>query len=282
MNMRFLIRMHIRFLMIVGLVLLTTNIFSQNPNLHIYLCFGQSNMEGQGKIEAQDSVVNIRFKVMQSIDCPNLGKTKGNWYTAIPPICQCYSGLSPADYFGRTMLANLPDSVSVGIINVAVGGCDIRLFDKDLFQEYDSTYAEDWFTNKIKAYQGNPYMHLMHLAKLGQKDGIIKGVLLHQGETNTGDSLWPMYVKKIYNDILIDLSLEAESVPLLAGEVFSGEGNCCSTMNPIINLLPATIPTSHVVSSMGCSGQDDAHFNSEGYRELGKRYAEKILSLIGY
>ena len=238
-------------------------------------------MEGQGTIEAQDTIVNSRFKVFQALDCPNLGREKGKWYTAVPPTCQCYSKLSPTDYFGRTMVENLQDSITVGIINVSVAGCDIRLFDKDMYRDYDSTYKESWFTSKIADYEGNPYKYLIDLAKLAQKDGVIKGILLHQGETNTGQIEWLSYVKKIYHDMLTDLSLNAESVPLLAGEVLSTEGNCCSAMNSIIDQLPDSVPTAHVISSAGCPGQDEAHFDSEGYRKLGKRYAIQMLSLMG-
>lgn len=272
-----------RITLFTGVLFVSLNLLAQHDsNFYIYLCFGQSNMEGQGKIEPQDTLVDSRFQVMQAMDCPNLNKETGNWYPAIPPLCQCYSGLSPADYFGRTMLENLPDNVRIGVINVAIGGCDIRLFDKDLYLDFDSTYAEDWFTSKIKAYDGNPYGRLIELAKKAQQSGVIKGILLHQGETNTGDTLWPAYVNKIYNDMLADLSLNASSVPLLAGEVLTTPGNCCSAMNAIINKLPETVPTAHVISSEGCGGMDYAHFDSEGYRILGKRYAEKMLSLMGF
>lgn len=271
-----------KLILLTASLLITMKVFAQDPDFYIYLCFGQSNMEGQGKIEEQDKNVDSRFRVMQSFDCTNPDRPKGTWRTAVPPLCHCMSGLSPADYFGRTMVEKLPESIKVGVINVAIGGCDIRLFDKNLYQHYDSTYPEAWFIDIIKAYEGNPYKHLIDLAKLAQKDGVIKGILLHQGESNTGDTQWPAYVKKIYNDMLTDLSLSADSVPLLAGEVLSVPGNCCSAMNPVINSLPATIPTSHVVSSEGCTGQDNAHFDSEGYRELGRRYALKMISLPGY
>ena len=274
--------MNPRIFLLIGLFLFTTNGFTQDPNFYIYLCFGQSNMEGQGTIEQQDRTVDSRFQVMQALDCSNLGRTKGKWYPAVPPLCQCWSGLSPADYFGRTMVANLPDSIKVGVINVAVGGCDIRLFDKDIYQDYDSTYTESWFLNKVKNYEWNPYQYLIDLAQLAQQDGLVKGILLHQGETNTGDTQWPTYVKKIYDDMLTDLSLDADSVPLLAGEMLSAEGNCCSSMNTIINRLPDVIPTAYVISSNGCTAKDNAHFNSAGYRELGKRYAVQMLSLMGY
>jgi len=267
---------------VFSLVALTSiNLNAQNPNFYIYICFGQSNMEGMGIIEAQDQTVNSRFRVLEALDCPNLDRVKGKWYTAVPPTCQCYSKLSPADYFGRTMVANLPDSITVGIITVAIGGCDIRLFDKDMYQDYDSTYKESWFTSKVANYKGNPYKYLIDLAKSAQKDGVIKGILLHQGETNNGQTQWPSYVQKIYNNMLNDLSLKANSVPLIAGEVLATGTNCCAGMNTIIDKLPETIPTAHVVSSAGCVGQDIAHFNSEGYRKLGKRYAIKMLSLMG-
>lgn len=252
-----------------------------DPNFYIFLCFGQSNMQGAASIENQDKTVDSRFKVFQTLNCTNPSRNKGTWYTAVPPTCQCNSGLSPADYFGRTMVANLPDSITVGIINVSVAGCDIRLFDKDIYEGYTSTHSGEWFTSIINGYEGNPYQYLINAAKLAQHDGVIKGILLHQGETNTGQQQWPAYVKKIYADILQDLSLDANGVPLLAGELFSGEGNCCSSMNSIIRKLPETIPTAHVISSSDCTGQDNAHFDAAGYRMLGERYGLKILSLLG-
>ncbi|HLP05117.1 MAG TPA: sialate O-acetylesterase [Paludibacter sp.] len=273
-------KLFLKLFLLAGFFLFSSTSFSRNPNFHIYLCFGQSNMEGQGAIEAQDRTVDSRFKVLQSLDCT--GRTKGVWYTAIPPLCQCNTGLSPADYFGRTMVKYLPDSITVGVINVAVGGSDIRLFDKDLYQNYDSTYTDEWFLSKIRSYGGNPRKHLMDLAKLAQQDGVIKGILIHQGEANSGDSKWPSYVKKVYEDMLSELSLSADTVPLLAGEVLSEPGSCCGTwMNPVINKLPMTIPTAYVISANGLTGQDPAHFNSASYRTFGIRYATKMLSLMG-
>lgn len=266
---------------VVGLFLLNINSSAQDKNFYIFLCFGQSNMQGAAKIESLDTTVNNRFKVFQAQDCPSLNRRKAEWRTAVPPLCQCNSGLSPADYFGRTLVANLPDSITVGIINVSVAGCDIRLFDKDIHMDFDSTYKDNWFTSLVASYDGNPYQYLISLAKLAQKDGVVKGILLHQGETNNGQEQWPSYVQKIYNDMLADLSLNADSVPILAGELLAADGNYCSGMNPIIRKLPEVIPTAHVISSEGCSGFDNAHFNAEGYRELGRRYGEKMLKLLG-
>jgi hypothetical protein len=270
--------------MIVVFILSGKNTFSQDKNFYIFLCFGQSNMEGNARIEAQDTInVNNRFQVMETIDCPNLNRSKGNWYTAVPPLCRCHTGLTPADYFGRTMVANLPGKVKVGIINVSIGGCKIELFDKNNYQNYMET-APQWMKGMVKEYDGNPYGRLVEMAKLAQKDGVIKGILIHQGESNTNDSLWPKKVKVVYDNLINDLDLNPENVPFLAGElVNTDQGGACSGMNSIISTLPQTISNSYVIPSIGCEGvKDHLHFSAAGYRELGKRYATKMLSILGY
>jgi hypothetical protein len=269
-------------LLLVAMLLVTGTSFSQDKKFYIFLCFGQSNMEGNAKAEAQDSTVDSRFQVLEAVNCPNINKEKGKWYTAVPPLCRCRTGLTPADYFGRTLVANLPKDVRVGVINVAVGGCKIELFDKDNYQSYITT-APDWMKNMINEYDGNPYARLVEMAKLAQKDGVIKGILLHQGESNTGDSTWPRKVKGVYDNLLHDLNLKSNSVPLLAGELVDAEqGGACASMNKIIATLPKTIPNSYVISSEGCKQRGDKlHFTAEGYRKLGERYGAQMLSLLG-
>ena len=260
------------------------NAFSQDSNFHIYLSFGQSNMEGSAKFQPQDTIgIDKRFQVLEAVDCPNLGRVKGQWYTALPPLCRCKTGLSPADYFGRTMVQNLPKNIKVGVVNVAIGGCKIELFAKDNFQPYVAT-APDWMLNMIKEYDGNPYQRLVDMAKIAQKAGVIKGILLHQGESNTGDTLWPAKVKAVYDNLLKDLGLAAGSVPLLAGEMVPiDQKGACASMNKIIATLPQTIARSYVIPSSGCEGvADKLHFSAAGYRELGRRYAAKMLALQGY
>ena len=97
-----------------------------DPNFHIYLCFGQSNMEGNAKIEAQDRQnISTRFRMMAAVDMNNTGRKKFQWYAAVPPLCREWTGLTPADYFGRALVEQLPEEIKVGVINVAVGGASI-------------------------------------------------------------------------------------------------------------------------------------------------------------
>lgn len=273
-----------RIFLIVLFALLGFRASAQDKNFYIFLCFGQSNMEGNAKIEPQDTVnVNSRFQVLEAVDCPSLNRKMGQWYTAVPPLCRCRTGLTPADYFGRELVANLPEKVRIGVINVAVGGCKIELFDKDHYESY-TTNVPGWMKNFINEYGGNPYARLVEMAKLAQKDGVIKGILLHQGESNTGDTLWTKKVKVVYDNLMHDLNLKPKKVPLLAGEtVNTDQDGKCASMNKIIATLPQTIKNAHVISSAGCTDSaDNLHFNAAGYRELGKRYATQMLTLLGH
>jgi hypothetical protein len=256
---------------------------AQDPNFYIFICFGQSNMEGQGAIEAQDTTVDDRFQVFQAVDAPKLGRTRHHWYPATAPLCREGTKLGPADYFGRTLVANLPAKIKVGVINISVAGCKIELFQHASYKAYATT-APTWMEGIIKEYDGDPYQYLVDTARLAQKDGVIKGILLHQGESNTGDKQWPLKVKGIYDSLMTDLQLKPESVPLLAGEMVNADHQgACASMNTIIAQLPQTIPNSFVISSKGLDcWPDRTHFTAAAYREFGERYAQTMLPLLGY
>lgn len=254
--------------------------YCQDKNFHIYVCFGQSNMEGHSKFEDQDTLVNNRFYSLQAVDCPDLNRKKGEWYLAKPPITRCNTGLTPADYFGRTLVENLPDSIRIGIINVSIGGCHIQLFDKDSVTNYVHR-APNWMKGMLASYDNNPYDRLVEMGKIAQQTGVIKGILLHQGESNTGDQDWPNKVSRVYHNLLKDLALREEETPLLAGELLAADqGGKCASMNTIIQTLPQTLRNAHIVSSKDCEGvADGLHFSAAGYRQLGINYAKVALAL---
>jgi len=255
-----------------------------DPNFHIYLCFGQSNMEGNAVAEAKDkSYVDPRFMMMACVNQTNAKRTKGKWYTAYPPLCREMNfgvNLTPADYFGREMVANLPEDIKVGVLNVAVGGASIDLFDEDKCANYISKQA-DWFQGYCAAYNNNPYRTLVTLAKRAQQKGVIKGILFHQGCTDNGQKDWPVRVKRVYIRLLNDLGLNEEEVPMLIGEtLYQDKGGICWGHNQIIAKMASVIPNSYVISAQGLSGSDDFHFTAEGYRELGRRYAQQMLQIL--
>lgn len=253
-----------------------------DPNFHIYLAFGQSNMEGNSKdFNATDKVANPRFQILSAVTCSSPARTKDQWSAGIAPVARCNTGLTPVDYFARTLVDSLPSSVRIGIVQVAVAGSKIEGFNPSTYASYYASEAT-WMQNIVKEYGGNPYARLVAMAKTAQKSGIIKGILLHQGESNSGDASWPTKVNAIYTSLLKDLGLQAKQVPLLAGElVNSDQGGACAGHNAIIAKLPQTVPTSYVISSKGCpAASDKLHFTSDGYRTLGKRYAVQMLKLL--
>lgn len=269
---------------LILLFLIVTNVFGQeqkpDPKFFIYLCIGQSNMEAGARPEEQDSEpVNLRFQMLSAVDMPLMERTMGNWYVANPPLNRAENNMGPVDFFGRTMVANLPEEYRVGVINVSVAGAKIELWEKNTYKAYLDD-AEKWMQDICKQYEGNPYQRLVDMAKLAQKEGVIKGLLIHQGESNSTDPEWCNKVKGIYDNLIEDLNLDSADFFTLAGELKRvEEGGACAGFNTnILAYLPTVLPNSYIISSKGCKGVDDAfHFNIEGFRELGKRYAIQML-----
>ena len=256
-----------------------------DPNFYIYICFGQSNMEGNAQWEAQDVGVDPRFQMLATCNFNNPKRTMGNWYTAECPIVSPDGKLGPSDYFGRTMVQELPDK-KIGVIAVAMGGSPIEMFDKDLYEQKMKDNPNEWWVTLAKRhYGGNPYGRIIEMAKKAQEVGVIKGILLHQGCSNNGDEKWPGMVKKIYKDMLRDLGLKASDVHIFVGETeYEDMGGGCSWHNHVVAKIPEVIPTGHVLSADGIPGNgvDPWHFSAAGYRTFGKRYAEKVLDVMNH
>jgi hypothetical protein len=109
---------------------------------------------------------------------------------------------------------------------------------------------------------GSKYNWIVSRAKSAQqRGGVIEGILLHQGESNNGQSDWPNKVSTLISDLKKDLGLG--DVPVLAGELlYSGS---CAGHNTQINRLPSMINNCYVISASGLSGDPSdvwgLHFN---------------------
>ena len=267
-----------RFILALAALSLGLQAFAQgpDPDFHIYLCFGQSNMEAGARPAPQDEGFNDpRFQFMAAVDMPRYGREKGHWYTATPPICREGNNLGPVDFFGRKMIENLPPNIRVGVINVSVAGAKLELWDKDAYKEYIDN-ERDWMKAIVAQYGGSPYHRLLEIARIAQKDGVIKGMLLHQGESNPDDAAWPGRVKKIHDDLCAELGLNPDDIPLLAGELKYAEvdGVCAAFNDVVLPHLPEVMPNAHIISALGCeSTGDQFHFSTEGMRLMGYRMA---------
>ena len=269
---------------------LTLNAQKPDPDFFIYLCFGQSNMEAGARPAEQDEGFNDpRFQFMAAVDMPRFQRERNHWYTAVPPICRETNNMGPVDFFGRKMIEVLPEKYKVGVINVSVAGAKLELWDKDACEEYLAMEAADpsrsWLVDMAKLYGMNPYQRLMETAREAQKYGVIKGMLMHQGESNPDDPEWPGRVKKIHDDLCADLGLDPDTIPLLAGELKYAEqdGVCAAFNDVVLPNLPKVMPNAYIISALGCeSTGDQFHFSTEGMRLMGYRMADKMLQLQGF
>ena len=269
-----------------------------NPNFHIYIAYGQSNMAGNGDIvPAEDQEKYSEKFLMLASHSANAKERSGTttqsikmgeWYPAIPPMFHAFEKLSPADYFGRAMVDSLP-GVTVGIIPVAIGAVSIRAFDKDQYQDYFANDGKDivnW--GWTKDYDNNPPGRILELAKKAKEVGVIKGFIFHQGESDGTDANWRKTVYKTYKDIIDALELDENEVPFVAGELMndptgnSGKGSCCYSKNGGIAELKNNFKKFGLASSKDLqgNGKDPYHFNRESVIELGRRYCSEMLKLI--
>ena len=299
-------------------------------DFHIYIAFGQSNMVGylgppigrDGNSGADTKWVGNNgfdtppknFVVMAAANNDSLpyGRKMGQWYPAVPPLNRAGNGINPADFFGRTIAEAVADKgIKVGVIMVAVDGVQINMFSPDLdgFKNYiTSRVDQSWERQQGHAYVDTsvqnpiptsdfvtvdyPYKRLVDLAKKAQQEGVIKGIIMHQGESGvqegTGD--YNKYVRKIYDSLCNDLGLEAGKVPFLAGEPVREDSLNINLIRSIPDAFTDIPNTAFVISSEGLTGwepgsQEDwgnrrIHFSLEGYKELGERYGQKMLELL--
>ena len=281
-------------LWLVGGVLMLATLASAapNPNFHIYIAYGQSNMAGNGDIvPSEDQAQAPKNFIMLASHTANAkdrsGSTtqsikEGEWAAAIPPMFHAFENLSPADYFGRAMVDSLP-GVTVGIIPVAIGAVSIRAFDKDQYQAYfngDGKDIKSW--GWINDYGGNPPGRILELAKKAKEVGVIKGFIFHQGESDGTDANWRKTVYKTYKDIIDALDLDENEVPFVAGELLQEGNNCCGSKNGGIAELRNNFKKFGLASSKGLqgNGKDPYHFGRAGVIELGRRYCSEMLKLI--
>ena len=285
--------------------------------LHVFIAFGQSNMQGPGTIRPQDRAgASDRWLVMNVVAGRYAGvnRTPGRWYRAVPPLIipdnslnhwtnTFTIGLGPLDYFGRTLAENTPDNVAIGVIAVAHGDLALASFHRTRAEEYfapgsggegreanrPSTTERSGWTRYRNAGYASLYDAIIANARIAREQGgIIKGIIFHQGESGRGltYTTWHEMLREIYDDILADLGLEPNSIPILLGQMWNGgtgPGGMLNADNRIQNYIPNAWVISTAGLTQGRVGRDqpdNIHFGSADLEGLGKRYAEKILDLI--
>lgn len=243
-----------------------------DPNFHIYLLIGQSNMEGAPRAEAADLVEDPRIKVLAYQNNVRLGRKYNEWAVAKPPLHSHYQGVGPGDYFAKTLIKKMPANVTIGLVPLGINGVDIDFFLKGVV----STRRAEFKIPPDNAWDG-AYDWVISRAKEAQKYGVIKGILFHQGESDSGKRNWQAKVKKMVEALRADLNIP--DAPIIIGEMMHGGG--AESHNLIVANTVKSTPNAWLVTTEGLAGQDRWHFNLEAQRELGRRYALKMMEALG-
>ena len=234
----------------------------KGATFHIFLLLGQSNMVGYPEPQPEDMVEDERILVLGTGICSTTGREPDVWDVATPPLHSCSDGLGPGDWFAKTLIKSLPEGDTIGLVPQAVNGQALEDFSKGTSR----------------------YDRIIERAQLAMNDGgVISGILFHQGESNSGQNMWPNNVAKLVSDLKTDLNLPEET-PFLAGELlYTGS---CAPHNVYINELPDLIPDAYVISAEGLEVDPsdtewELHFSRDAEVEFGKRYAATMKTAMG-
>jgi hypothetical protein len=117
--------------------------------------------------------------------------------------------------------------------------------------------------------------------------GTLKGILWHQGESDSFPLLAPAYEAKLH-DLVSRLRQEvnAPEIPFIAGQMGQFADMPWTPEKVLVDQvhqdLGKKVPHTAFVSAEGLKHKGDKiHFDSPSFRELGKRYAEAFLKMTG-
>ncbi|MCA9113470.1 MAG: sialate O-acetylesterase [Planctomycetaceae bacterium] len=224
----------------------------------LYLLIGQSNMAGRGKMTEGDRKAPARV----------LKFTKqGTWVPAADPLHfdkPRVAGVGPGSGFGPAMAAASPQ-VTIGLIPCAVGGTPLNRWEKG----------------------GDLYAAALRRAKAGMESGQLKGILWHQGESDTRNpesvATYGERLAGMVRDLREDLG--AGEVPFVCGELGhfleqSDRYPHAAAVNAALREAGRSIPQASCVSAEGIRAKSDGvHFDAASARLFGQRYARAMLAL---
>jgi hypothetical protein len=226
----------------------------------VFILAGQSNMAGRGLVEAQDTMANKRVLTINAGGQLVYAKEPLHFYE--PAMAGLDCGLS----FGKTLIKNIPADISILIIPTAVGGSSIQ----------------QWLADSV--YRGVKLLsNFKEKVQLAKRYGNIKAVLWHQGESDANKPSIPLYENRLSQLLTVfRKTIQSDKLPIVVGELgsYSNAKEDWSSINQAINRYAHRDRLVSVVQTGDLKDKGDhIHFDSEGQRKLGERYAEAYLKL---
>tara|TARA_B100000029_G_scaffold461056_1_gene492533 strand:+ start:875 stop:2956 length:2082 start_codon:yes stop_codon:yes gene_type:complete len=234
-------------------------------DFHLYLLVGQSNMAGRGKVAAEDK---------RPIPGVLSYGRDGRWIPAVDPLHfdkPTVVGVGVGRSFAREIIRARPGT-TIGLVPCAVGGSPIGAWAPGGFHASTKTHPWDDCLKRIRA---------------AMKHGTLKGILWHQGESDTTPERAKVYEKKLHELVArFRRELKAPRVPFVAGQMGRWPERPWDQAKRVVDAahrrLPGSVPRTAFVSAKGLKHKGDkVHFDAGSYRELGRRYAVAYLKLAG-
>ena len=231
--------------------------------LHLYLLVGQSNMAGRGVLTEANRIKSDRIVKLAKDDQWDVGEEPLHFDKKI-------AGAGLGMSFARAMADAEPD-VTVGLIPCAVGGTSIWQWEKP---------GRDLFDNAIRR------------AKIAMRDGTLKGILWHQGESNASSRKDAEAWGRRFVDMIGRMRAELGDVPVVAGELGAylkdnknAKGECnyayAGLLNEGLHTAEGTLAKFAVASAKDLKpNADNLHFDEPSLRIFGRRYAEAMRTLV--
>lgn len=235
-----------------------------NPeNLWVFILAGQSNMAGRGLVEPQDTVPNEKIYTINKNGGLIIAKEPLHFYETSIKMTGLDCGLS----FGKSLIKQIPDSISVLLIPTAVGGSSI------------SQWLGDSIHRDVKL-----LTNFKEKAKIGMNYGQIKGILWHQGESDAKPENISYYnnrLSKLINEFR--KIIRNEKLPVLIGELgsYSNNNDLWLNINEQIKAYVLTDSNATNIYTYDLKERGDkVHFDSEGQRIMGQRFANEFIKIL--
>lgn len=225
----------------------------------IYLLMGQSNMVGRDTATMDSQVENPRILSLNEA---------GKWVVARDPLHprngRIDPGVGPGLSFAATMLKSDPGR-HIGLVPCAVGGTGLNRWVKgaDLYEQ------------------------AVARAKIAAQSGVIKGMLWHQGESDTNNKANADSYEARLTGMLRDLraDLGAANLPIVVGQLgtFLTEDKYpfVNSVRATLARIPTVVPHAGYADSAGLGDKgDQLHFNAASQKQFGARYAAAMQALL--
>ena len=171
-------------------------------SFHIFLLAGQSNMAGRGKVADEDKVPHPRVLMLAK---------DGQWKPAVDPLHfdKSAAGVCLARTFGL-VLADKEADITVGLVPAACGGSSIE------------SWVPGGYHGQTKSH---PYDDAIERARKAVEKGVLKGILWHQGESDSGPGRAEKH-EKLLRELVerFRKELDAQDLPFVIGQLGQFDG----------------------------------------------------------